>query len=489
MLVNIYNAEACRSLDAKAIGDCGIGGFTLMRRAGIAAVNEFCRTWAKPCRVDVVCGAGNNGGDGYLVAAALKARGYFCRVYCSGLPTSEDARQARAIAVEAGLEIFAANRFGADAEVIVDALLGIGLSRSPAGEALDLINRINFSPAPVLSLDVPSGLNVNTGQAPGVAVNADVTVTFIGLKFGLMTGFGPNYTGRIVFADLGVPQFVYDSVPAMAFLCDGERLLNEIPQRSRCAHKGKHGHGVIIGGNYAMAGALRIASEAALRSGAGLVTAITRPEQTAQINQGRPELMVRGVDNDDAVLADLLHSKQVVGIGPGLGKDAWSGAMMTAILKKVRPLVIDADGLNWLAAYPQAVGQAILTPHPAEAARLLKSSVEKVQADRYQAVRNIATQYDAICVLKGCGTLISDGQSVYLCDRGNPGMASAGMGDCLTGVITALIAQGVPLYSAAQCGVWLHAAAADKAAAHNGMIGMLATDLIDIIRQLINKIY
>ena len=486
--LHIYSANACRQLDAKAINEAGVGSFTLMRRAADAAKEEFLRCWSTPCSVDVLCGAGNNGGDGYLVAAGLKALGCQCRVFAAGLPRSDDAKQARTIAIEAGVEISSANQKKMMGEVIVDALLGIGLSGPPRGEIEELIGTANASSAPILSLDVPSGLDVDTGLAPGVVIQATTTVTFIGLKLGLMTGYGPNFVGQLVFADLGVSASVYQSVAELARLCDGGSLVNEIPVRTPCAHKGKHGHATIIGGNHGMSGALRIASEAALRSGAGLVTAVTRIELADQINSDRPELMVRGVEDNDAVLVALLQTKQVIGIGPGLGRDEWAASMMMAALDSNLPLVIDADGLNWLAENQQKPNYGVLTPHPAEAARLLGCSTEQVQSDRYQAVIKIARQYDCICVLKGCGSLISNGQSVYLCDRGNPGMASAGMGDCLTGVITALIAQGMELYPAARCGVWLHARAADLVAAQEGMVGMLASDLFHVIKRLINRI-
>ena len=482
----IYNASGCHALDHNTIQNYGVPGFTLMRRAGQRAASILMDRWPPSARVDVLCGSGNNGGDGYIVAACLNTSGYACTVYAVSEPKSEDARAARDMAREAGVEVCEATRYDGEGEIVVDALLGIGLTRSPDATYAELIWKINQASARVLSLDTPSGLNVDSGEIPGSVVQADLTVSFIAYKLGLLTGYGPDVVGELLLEPLDVPQDVYNEVDNVAFLIEGSDLMRHLPPRKQCAHKGSHGHALIIGGNAGMTGALRIASEAALRGGCGLITAICPQGLSQGVNVSQPEIMAREVDASETGLADFLNGKQAIAIGPGLGTDAWAQSMMTQVVTTEHPLVVDADGLNWLSTNPGVLKSAVLTPHPGEAARLLSTTTYEIQSDRYGAVLEIARRYQCVALLKGCGTLVSDGQQVRLCNAGNPGMGSGGMGDCLTGIITALIAQGMTAFDAASLGVWLHADAADKLAARHGMIGMAATDLLPIIRRTIN---
>lgn len=490
----LYSAEQSRELDRLAIAG-GIDGYALMCRAGVAAFNYLLRQWALPEKLHIVAGTGNNGGDGLVMARLAKERALPVTVYLLGDAGKirNEAAQAYTAAVEAGVDI---QPFSCDLVltqgVIVDALLGTGLNGDVRSDYADAINCINRSALPVLALDVPSGLHSDHGQVLGCAVKADKTITFIAAKCGLFTGRGPEYAGEVLFEDLGIPRQLYAEVgEAIDHPCLA-KLLDAMPKRPQDAHKGLYGHSLVIGGNYGMAGAVMMAAEAAARVGSGLVSVATQPEHVAAVLARRPELMVLGVVSGQE-LDPLLERPTVLVLGPGLGQTPWSDQMLQKAMKTALPMVVDADALNLLSE--RRVVKApyrdnwVLTPHPGEAARLLGCSSAEVQADRLGAVKQLQQQYGGVVVLKGAGSLVADGQSVSLCSAGNPGMASGGMGDVLSGVIAGLLAQGLSQAAAARLGVALHAEAADNAAAAQGMVGLLATDLLGYLRPLLNGRY
>jgi len=459
-----------------------------MTRAGTAAFRVLQHNWPRARRVAVLCGTGNNGGDGMVVARLAQEAGLEVEVLLLGRDTQlqGDARQAYEALLAAGVTVvpFAPDRRPA-AEVVVDALFGTGLDREVMGLHREAIAMLNQQDAPVLSLDIPSGLHADTGIPMGIAVRAAATVTFIALKQGLFTGQGPDYCGEIVCDELAVPADVYRQVPNPAFRITDHWVDPLLSPRPRSAHKGRHGHVLVVGGDRGMAGAVCLAGEAAARAGAGLVSLATHPFHAAAMNVVRPELMCHGVE-DGAALAPLLHKATVVAIGPGLGREVWGRALLGAVLDSGLPLVVDADALNWLAQEPMHRNQWILTPHPGEAARLLGVTAAEVQADRWHAVRELQLRYGGTAVLKGAGTLICQGiQPIALCDVGNPGMAVGGMGDVLTGVIAGLVAQGLSPWQAAVAGVYLHGRAGD-AAARGGERGMMAGDLLTQLRRGVN---
>ncbi len=478
-----------RVLDRIAIEQHAIPGLTLMTRAGTAVFAALRRRWPRARRLAVVCGVGNNAGDGYVVARLAREAGWQVAVCLIGDKTrlAGDALAACHALGSAGV---APQPFEADAidqaDVVVDALFGTGLDREATGEWRAAIEAINGSGRPVVAIDIPSGLNADTGAVMGVAVRAAATVTFIGLKRGMFTGSGPARCGEIVFDDLQVPRDTYQHVECGTLRFDARQIPGLLPPRSRDAHKGHFGHVLIIGGDSGMPGAVCMAGEAAARVGAGLVTLATRTAHAAAIVQARPELMCHGVDAA-ADLRRLFARATVIAIGPGLGQSEWSRRMFAQVLDSGLPLVVDADALNILAAEPVRRDNWVLTPHPGEAARLLSISTATVQADRFAAVRVLQERYGGVSVLKGAGTLIGGGDGpLILCDAGNPGMASGGMGDVLTGVIAGLVAQQLALSLAASTGVWLHASAADAAARHDGERGVLASDLMPHLRRLVN---
>lgn len=485
----LYRAEHVRALDRAAIEQEGIPGLELMERAGRAAFLALRERWPQARRLGVACGGGNNAGDGYVVARLASAHGLEVSVWQLG-----DADRLQGAAREAYARMQAAGvnpvPFEAGAlagvDVLVDALFGTGLDRAVEGTWAEAVTAINGSGRPVLAIDIPSGLHADTGRVLGVAVRAALTVSFIGLKQGMFTGAGGEHCGRIVFDDLGVPPSVYETVAADARRLRTGSFSGLLGRRERTAHKGDFGHVLLIGGAPGFGGATRMAGEAALRVGAGLVSLATHPEHTASLTATRPELMCHGVE-EPGDLQILLARATVLGIGPGLGQSEWSEALLDAALAAQQPLVVDADALNLLARRePPRRGHWILTPHPGEAARLLGSSGAEVQSDRFAAAQALAARYRAVVVLKGAGTLVlAPGGEMGVCDAGNPGMASGGMGDVLTGVLAGLLAQRLSLQQAAALGVALHAEAADVAAA-DGQRGLLASDLMPFLRRLAN---
>jgi NAD(P)H-hydrate epimerase len=446
--------------------------------------------WPEARHLVVVCGGGNNGGDGYVVARLARQAGLDARVLYLRDPEKlvGDARRAFVDAQEAGVpaRFFEACLLG-DGDVIVDAILGTGLERDVTGAWAEAIEAINAQPAGRVAVDIPSGLHADRGAVLGAGVRADLTVTFIGLKQGLFTGQGPSSCGQVLFSDLGVPDDIYTQVPSDWRRYAGEDLPELLPPRPRSGHKGDNGHVLIVGGDQGMAGAARMAAEAAARCGAGLVSVATRAAHAGLQAAARPELMFHGVETS-ADLAPLLERATVLAVGPGLGRSDWGRTMLATALTFEHPLVVDADGLNLLAESPRRHDAWILTPHPGEAARLLGITSGQVEADRFDAVTRLVARYGGTCVLKGAGSLIArEKGAMTLCNAGNPGMGSGGMGDVLTGVIAGLLAQGLESEQAARAGVYVHARAGDLAAAA-GERGLLAMDLMAHLRALVNPL-
>ncbi len=488
----LYRAASVRELDRIAIEELNIPGATLMARAGQAAFELLLRTWPQTRIVAVVCGGGNNAGDGYVVARLAKEHGMDVRVAEVGDPTRlrGDALAARVSLESAGVSPTPFTPLALDgAGVIVDAVLGTGLDREVEGHWASAIASMNETSAPILALDIPSGLHADTGRVMGEAVCATATVSFIGLKQGTFTGDGPERCGRVDFHDLGVPESIYQRRPPDARLDRLEHFRVTLGPRPRAAHKGRFGHLLVIGGDSGYIGAARLAGEAALRSGAGLVSVASRAAHAHVIHAGRPEIMAHGVETKTE-LKPLLQRASVIAVGPGLGQSGWAKRMLASALEAEKPLVVDADGLNLLAKNTDAglSSSCVITPHPGEAGRLLKSSAAEVEADRFAALSSLVARFGCACVLKGAGTLTAAPDSeVYVCADGNPGMASGGMGDVLTGVIGALMAQGLRAQTAARAGVCLHARAGDLAAGRLQR-GTLPSDLMPHLRVLVNDL-
>lgn len=473
----IYQIQQIREFESLAINELGISEENLMQRAGKAAFDFFVRRFPKAEKVTFFCGSGKNGGDGYILADLLHERGLKVTIWQVG-----ERNKPRENHVNA--ELYTAESDIGHPDVIVDAICGIGVRDNLRTEVMQLIDNIHATQSPIFAIDIPTGVDADTGKVLGKAIKATATITFIGLKIGLLTGEGTSYTGELALNDLQLSE-LSSRVKPVAEKVNMNTYAAYLKPRARNWHKGLSGHVLIIGGDAGYSGAVRMAAQAALRVGAGLVSIATRKEHAPMLNLSLPEVMCHAVETVDALDA-LMANADVIVIGPGLGQLDWGKMVWKEALKSSLPLVMDADGLNLLAHGHAYSDKWILTPHPGEAGRLLGERTEAIQNDRLQAGAAIARRYGGVCVLKGAGSLIfSPHELPALCDKGNPGMATAGMGDVLSGVIAGLLAQGIPPGDAAKLGVILHATAGDLAA-REGERGMMATDLMPYLRRLSN---
>lgn len=486
----LFRADQVREHERKAAEISGCEMFTLMNRAGEAIFNQCQLLLPNTDVYLVLVGQGNNAGDGYI--AALQAKQAGKQVFlCAIEPERElegDAGRAQQNWLQAGGEIQGFQpELLAKAGLVIDALLGTGTNALIRNEFASVIDAVNASSVPVVSIDVPSGLDANTGQSMGRCVQADVTVTFVGIKPGLTTGAGKQSCGKLVYEDLGIGRAFAELARSSATLLDVEHFKGMAP-RDIHSHKGTYGRLLCVGGNKGTAGAIRLAGEAALRTGAGLVKVFAHEASKIQVSAGRPELMVT-----DENLEQALEWATCVVIGPGLGLDGWAVEAFEQTLKHcqdtAKPMVIDADALNLLGKHSVSfsIKDCLLTPHAGEAARLLGVSVDDIESDRFNSARQCALRYHATVVLKGAGSVIDNETKTWVSRHGNPGMATAGMGDVLSGILGALLAQGLDKDIACKYGVSLHAKAGDDVAELFGQRGMLASDLFDAVRTLINQ--
>jgi NAD(P)H-hydrate epimerase len=482
----LYGAAQVRELDARLI-TAGTPGFELMQRAAHATWRALVRQWPSATELTVLAGHGNNAGDGYLVAAMAQRAGWSVRILAVGDPQrlQGDAARAHAEALTEGVVV---QGWQPDSElrgVILDALLGTGLSGDVREPYVSAIKAINASGLPVTAVDIPSGLCADTGHVLGVAVRADLTVTFIGLKLGLFTGEAADHIGELLFNDLQASADIYRGIQVIAQRLNTANL-PRLAARAPTSHKGRFGHVLLIGGDHGFGGAILLSTETALRSGAGMVSLATRPEHVPAALTRVPEAMALGTSSANQLMS-LLEKVSVLVVGPGLGQASWGRALLSSAASAALPQVWDADALNLLASgLVELPKDCVITPHPGEAARLLGISTAEVQADRPAAALALSKRYTAVVVLKGAGSLIAhpDGR-LALCHQGHPAMATAGLGDVLAGLTGALLAQGMDGFDAACLAVWLHA----NAGLQQGKLGrgLAASDLIPAIRQLLEE--
>lgn len=490
-MLPLYSAEQLYAHEQAlfAAGETALG---LMTRAGAALWRELRAHWPQAERIGVLVGSGQNAGDGLVLARLARAAG--CSVVLFGWFEAPRACGAAAQAWaalqtdDADWVVVRDEGVLAGLDVIVDAGFGIGIApnrcitEAPA-RWIAAVNGAHQRGVGVISADLPSGLHADTG-AGDLVIYADVTVCFLALKLGLFTGRGPAVAGKIISANLNQPAPVASGVAQL--LLD----VPPLPAKPRDGHKGSFGCVLVIAGNQGMAGAARMAAEAALRMGAGKVIVATHPEHAAVLGVGRPELIVHGI-TDTAQLAALLPLADALVLGPGLGRDSWAQSLAELALIAPCPKVVDADGLYWLAQCPtpraQSEGTLIITPHPAEAAQLLGCTLQTVAADRLHAARALAQRFGALAVLKGAGSVLALPDGLLICGRGSPALATAGTGDVLAGVIGGLLAiraaAGRDVLTRAVC--W-HAVAGEWLAAESGAWGAVATDLLPPIRALAN---
>lgn len=490
----IYSVEDARAIDRIAIEEKGVAGILLMKSAGISALEALQTKWPKIRQIEVFCGAGNNAGDGYILAGVAADQGLSVIVWELKAPDQlrGDAALAREFAAKTSARLmpFSDYQASSDTDVLVDGLLGTGFKGSLRAPYRSAIEAINDRDIPVLALDVPSGLDANTGWVDDAAVKADITVTFIVAKKGLFTSSAPDFVGELLLDDLNIEPGVIGSVVAPVELICAADLEALVHPRQRTAHKGDFGTVLVIGGDIGFGGAAIMAAEASLRAGAGRVILATKPQHVGAALSRCPELMVRGVEHADE-LKPILEAATVLVVGPGLGVSTWSRDLLSLVLEADLPTVLDADALNLLCANDSLIqrlnSKCVLTPHPGEAGRLLSQAASEVQKNRFVALEKLLQKYANTFVLKGSGTLVgTPGQLPALCSLGNPGMATAGMGDVLSGLCGALLARGCSSDVAARAAVFVHAAAADQCARVAGEVGLNATDLLAPIRKILN---
>ena len=484
----LFNVGQVRELEQRAIQETSFDTLDLMETAGARAFAVLkARSITKRPRLGIVCGVGNNAGDGYVVARHASLSGWQVAIWelDSDKKLPPNALEMRNQLPSNVLIIDELSSFY-DCDWIVDALIGSGLSRTVTGSVAAAIGEINSTTCKVMSLDLPSGLDGDTGRVRGVAVHANLTICFVALKWGLVVGQGKEVSGEVVLERLGIPDSQYEQLSPVGVLISDHLRREALPPRRYDAHKGNFGHTLIIGGDIGLQGAARLAGEAAARVGSGLVSLGTRYANALAISSQRPELMAFPLESN-ADFKRLIKRCTVLAVGPGLGRSQWADWIMNSvIIIKKGVMIFDADALNWLSENPMKLSNSIVTPHPGEAARLLGCSTADVQANRAETARQISDRYDAVCVLKGACTVVTGPEElVWVCTAGNPGMAAGGMGDVLTGIIAGLAAQGLDMMKAATVGVWIHATSGDRAAA-GGERGLLASDLVLSLKDVVN---
>ncbi|HKA86973.1 MAG TPA: NAD(P)H-hydrate dehydratase [Haliangiales bacterium] len=490
--MRVLTTAEMRAADRKAIDELGIPAALLMEHAGRAVAEVVLAKAAPGARIAVVCGSGNNGGDGFACARWLREHGRDARVYLArGRPAGGEAALHLGLYEKLGGELASAGAEIAAAGVVVDALLGTGVERPIVGDMADVVAWMNAAPLRV-AVDVPSGLSVDTGRAAGAAVRAHATVTLAFPKVGILTWPGCELAGEVWVADIGIPRALGDG--ARVEWTDAGAAAPLVPRRGPGDHKGTNGHALVIAGSPGKTGAALLAAEAAVRGGAGLTTLATDPACFEAVQGRVREVMTAPLDVDDGALAALLAGKRAVVWGPGMPTAPEAGAFLRRSLARLGvPTVLDADGLNHLAAdvaaARAAAGALVLTPHPGEAARLLGRGTADVQADRLAAARALAAATGAVVVLKGARSVVAapDGRAAINAS-GNPGLGTGGTGDVLAGLLGALLAQGLAPWDAARLGVYLHGMAGDLAATEVGRIGMSAGDLLPRIPRSADKL-
>ena len=485
----LYTTLEIRKIEEAAIGSNEHTGSSLMLSAARASFEILSKVWPTNRKIQIFCGTGKNGGDGYLLAGLALARGWDVVVWQIG-DLSRIKGEAAIARNHVLLEGVTEKEYQSGClfpdGVIVDAMIGTGLKTQLKPQYRNAVREINKSGLPVLAIDLPTGLNADTGEVVEDAVKADNTITFLKKKRGFFTASGPDFIGDLEVNALGLRESADLSERPSCYKLDLSALLLHCGARKFRSHKGTFGSVLVVGGNYNMGGAVALAGEAALRTGAGLVRVLTRKEHIPSLLVRTPELMVFEAKSKRQV-ESIISQSDIILVGPGLGRDSWAEQLLNAVLKNSAKIILDADALNLLTEKKiTSFGSKciISTPHPGEAARLLSVSSEEVQKDRFKAAEAIQEIIGGTVILKGNGTLVFDGKSFLLCPYGNPGMATAGMGDVLGGVVASLLAQGLEEKLASSLSVSLHAAAADKISSE-GMLGIIASDLMLPMRQLL----
>lgn len=489
-MIYVTKPQDTKCLDKKAVEECFIPSILLMEHAAYCVFNIIKPMIDKTTKILIVCGGGNNAGDGFALARLLKTKNYMITVIMLDDPDryKNDCLTNYNIAKAIDMDMDGSIAIIDEYDMIIDAVFGTGLDRDLKGIYLDAIRKINQSSAKVVSIDMPSGINALNGMIMGDAVKADISVSFTSYKRGQLLYPGREYCGRIYVEDIGIPLVLLAGF--QEFVLTQDYIKSILKKRSANSHKGTYGHALIIAGSSNYLGAALLCISACIKSGVGLTTWLTPIRPAIDEKNFLFETMIRLADNidgelhmdDELLLNEIALDKTAIAVGPGLGIDGASSIMKHIVNLKI-PLVIDADALNILAVMKDQIdfrGRAILTPHPKEASRLLNCDVNEVINDPIASAKKIAKKYNCVCVLKSSTTIIADiGGCVAYNINGNAGMAKGGSGDVLTGIICALIAQGYSAFDSAGIGAFIHGLSGDFAAKDSSLESMIPSDIID----------
>ena len=513
--MRILTTAEMREADRRTIEELGIPSIVLMENAGRAVVEAIHDAFddLDERRIIVLCGRGNNGGDGFVVARTLAERGLDVVVYLVGAAADVTGDAARNLDLlgQLGHPVVELPDSAAwelhgpavtQSELLIDALIGTGLSRPLEGMLETVVADINTSDVPVVAIDMPSGLSADTHHPIGATIRADLTVTLAAPKLPLVLEPGADEAGELVIADIGIPAAIVEDLPGpWTGLITDRHVRDAVPPRARDAHKGDFGRVLVVAGSPGKTGAAVLAGLGALRAGAGLVTVATPRGCLGTVAASVPEYMTLALEAEPdgqvsgaALAAVLEHPSEVIAVGPGLGTGAGAAQLVRGLLDEASvPLVLDADGLNVLAGDVDRLGErdgrdVIITPHPGEMARLIQSTSEAVQAHRIETARDFATAHGVYVILKGAQTVVAGpGGRAFVNQTGNPGMASGGMGDVLTGVTAAWVAQLLDADAACLVSVYLHGLAGDLGAENTGETALMATDLVNQLGRALTR--
>lgn len=490
----LYLSSQIKQLDAMTAQAQNLSSFELMQKAARCAFNYLMHQYPNAYELCFFAGQGNNGGDALVLASYAQRLNFKVQLYLVGDSHKSSANhiQAKQMAQAAGVSIKPISDYQQPTpDLIIDGLLGIGLQGDLRDDYAQAIALMNALEAPVFCLDVPSGLQADSGNGAQHAVQAHSTLTFIAHKIGLLTGQGKQQVGALYYADLGCSKAQQQQLDAKAYAYCYDDSKQILPKRQSHAHKGNFGHLFLAGGNHGMGGAIIIAGMLAARTGVGKLSCLTQGAHLSPLLTRCPEIMCQAVATQ--IPSSLWHASTALAIGPGLGQDKWAQALLNSALTSGKPCVLDADALNLLAnkqVQLETNRVYILTPHAQEAARLLKVSVAQIEQNRLDAATKLAQTYQAVVVLKGAGSIIASNypnDTPRLCLDGHPSMAKAGMGDALTGIIGGFLAQGLSAFEAAYKGVCVHAKACELVCQEHGEAGLLAQDLSTKIGRLISR--
>lgn len=486
----IYGSDM-KKVDSYAINTVGIPSMVLMERAALEVFNACVEIVKKSDKILIVAGTGNNGGDALALARMMIIGGYLVDVTIVGNSNSGTEEWKQQFSILKKLKItFTENPIFDEYTLIVDGLFGLGLNREVEGYYKDIIEKMNNTNSSILSIDIPSGLCADNGNVLGIAVCADITVTFGKLKTGLLVGKAADYTGKIIVKDIGFPKVAYSGFVGEVYAYD-KTDLNQLPKRINSSHKGTYGKVLVVGGNEEMFGAVFFSAMALYRMGVGIVTIFSNEKNLLSLQQMIPEAIIKtfsGLETDINKLVIEINKSDTIVIGPGLGKSELVKTFIKETLQSKKPIVIDADAINVISKESTLLEllheKVILTPHLGEMSRLTGVSIEEITKNTIHVCKSFADNRKIVCLLKDARSVISDGSIVNINTSGNAGMSTAGSGDVLSGIVGALVTQGLPTIQAATLGAYIHGVSGDIMSNEKTQTGLIASDLLEGLKYI-----